>query len=250
MTLLNGFFTLWSNPREKVENLQISDPPTKKWDKSGVVDEKKDHDQYWIKIDGSGRLTLRNRRFLRAFTAPIFDAPIPGPAPVSTPQQPATAACPRTSSMPKPQPSNAAYPQPFTMAHHQLPAPLCSYPLASTTSTSPPRPSATPLTAPSTGPASATLRSSLLASMQPRPSTTLLTLPSMGPDSASLREPVTDMTDPAPPRTWAQLVDSAPPISADAAPPPLVSASPSLGGRPKRDRHPRLRFVPETGKWE
>ena len=28
MTLLNGFFTLWSNPREKVENLQISSPPT------------------------------------------------------------------------------------------------------------------------------------------------------------------------------------------------------------------------------
>ena len=27
MTLLNGFFTLWSNPREKVENLQISGPP-------------------------------------------------------------------------------------------------------------------------------------------------------------------------------------------------------------------------------
>ena len=126
MTLLNGFFTLWSNPREKVENLQISDPPTKKWDKSGVVDEKKDHDQYWIKIDGSGRLTLRNRRFLRAFTAPIFDAPIPGPAPVSTPQQPATAACPRTSSLPKPQPK----PKPQPSNRHILnpsPWPIISY---------------------------------------------------------------------------------------------------------------------------
>ena len=25
------------------------------------------HDQYWVKIDGSGRLTLRNRRFLRKY---------------------------------------------------------------------------------------------------------------------------------------------------------------------------------------
>ena len=27
-----------------------------------------DNDQYWVKIDGSGRLTLRNRRFLRKYT--------------------------------------------------------------------------------------------------------------------------------------------------------------------------------------
>ncbi|KAK3749111.1 hypothetical protein QZH41_019407 [Actinostola sp. cb2023] len=26
------------------------------------------HDQYRVKVDGSGRLTLRNRRFLRAYT--------------------------------------------------------------------------------------------------------------------------------------------------------------------------------------
>ena len=42
----------------------------KKWDKSGIVMELGDHDQYVVKVDGSGRLTLRNRRFLRRFTPP------------------------------------------------------------------------------------------------------------------------------------------------------------------------------------
>ena len=40
----------------------------KKWDRSGIVVEILDHDQYRIKIDGSGRTTLRNRRFLRPIT--------------------------------------------------------------------------------------------------------------------------------------------------------------------------------------
>ena len=39
----------------------------KKWDKSGVVVEKKGNDQHVVKVDGSGRLTLRNRRFLRKY---------------------------------------------------------------------------------------------------------------------------------------------------------------------------------------
>ena len=41
--------------------------PTK-WDRSGLVVESLGHDQYRVKIDGSGRLTLCNRRFLRAYT--------------------------------------------------------------------------------------------------------------------------------------------------------------------------------------
>ena len=39
-----------------------------KWDRSGTVVESSGHDQYRVKVDGSGRLTLRNRRFLRAYT--------------------------------------------------------------------------------------------------------------------------------------------------------------------------------------
>ena len=40
--------------------------PTK-WDRSGTVVESTGYDQYRVKVDGSGRLTLRNRRFLRAY---------------------------------------------------------------------------------------------------------------------------------------------------------------------------------------
>ncbi|XP_014670894.1 PREDICTED: classical arabinogalactan protein 9-like [Priapulus caudatus] len=39
----------------------------KQWDKTGIVVEKGDHDQYVIKVAGSGRLTTRNRTFLRCF---------------------------------------------------------------------------------------------------------------------------------------------------------------------------------------
>ena len=47
----------------------------KRWDRSGTVMEDLGHDSYSIKIDGSGRLTKRNRQFLRKFTAPTFDIP-------------------------------------------------------------------------------------------------------------------------------------------------------------------------------
>ena len=38
--------------------------PTK-WGRSGVIIEVRDFDKYIVKVDSSGRLTLRNRRFLR-----------------------------------------------------------------------------------------------------------------------------------------------------------------------------------------
>ena len=37
----------------------------RRWDKTGTVVECKDFDQYLDKVDGSGRVTLRNRKFLR-----------------------------------------------------------------------------------------------------------------------------------------------------------------------------------------
>ena len=43
-------------------------PNAVKWDRTGIVMESIGNDQYWIKVDGSGRLTRRNRRFLRVFT--------------------------------------------------------------------------------------------------------------------------------------------------------------------------------------
>ena len=39
----------------------------KRWDRTGAIVEVNPHDQYTVKIDGSGRLTVRNRRYLRRF---------------------------------------------------------------------------------------------------------------------------------------------------------------------------------------
>ena len=38
-----------------------------KWDRTGQILEAKDHDQYRIRVSGSGRVTLRNRKFIRKF---------------------------------------------------------------------------------------------------------------------------------------------------------------------------------------
>ena len=51
-----------------LQNQRGSHP--KKWDKSGTVVELGNYDQYWVKVDGSGRLTLRNWHFLRKFVPP------------------------------------------------------------------------------------------------------------------------------------------------------------------------------------
>ena len=40
----------------------------KKWDRTGTVVQINNNDQYVLKVDGSGRLTLRNRRYLRKFS--------------------------------------------------------------------------------------------------------------------------------------------------------------------------------------
>ena len=43
-------------------------PSPTKWDKSGTVVSIQGYDKYLVKIDGSDRLTTRNRRFLRKFS--------------------------------------------------------------------------------------------------------------------------------------------------------------------------------------
>ena len=42
-------------------------PYPRKWDKTGVVIEVRHYDQYVIRVDGSRRVTLRNRKFLRKY---------------------------------------------------------------------------------------------------------------------------------------------------------------------------------------
>ena len=45
-------------------------PHPNKWDRSGVVLENLGHDQYSVKVDSTGRITKRNRRYLRHYTLP------------------------------------------------------------------------------------------------------------------------------------------------------------------------------------
>ena len=47
----------------QVQNQRGKDPL--RWDRSGIVVESLGNQQYTVKMDGSGRVTLRNRRFLR-----------------------------------------------------------------------------------------------------------------------------------------------------------------------------------------
>jgi hypothetical protein len=48
-----------------IQNQSGPSQSCKKWDRSGVVVDIMGHDQYKIKVDGTGRITLRNRRFLQ-----------------------------------------------------------------------------------------------------------------------------------------------------------------------------------------
>ena len=49
----------------------------KRWDRTGKIVEALDNRQYRIKIDGSGRVTIRNRRFIRRINVPVRPTPIP-----------------------------------------------------------------------------------------------------------------------------------------------------------------------------
>ena len=54
-----------------LQNLVGNHP--KRWERTGVVVEVRQHHQYVVKFDGSGRITLRNRQHLRKFT-PFYNS--------------------------------------------------------------------------------------------------------------------------------------------------------------------------------
>jgi hypothetical protein len=69
----------WSEHTKKLPKLSVGDrvliqnqmgtpKVAKRWDRSGVVLEVEDYDKYKVRVDGSGRLTQRNRQFLRQVT--------------------------------------------------------------------------------------------------------------------------------------------------------------------------------------
>ena len=66
----------WSEHTRQLPPLVVGDhvrvqnqigPHPKKWDKTGVIIEVLQFDQYRVRINGSGRTTLRNRKFLRKY---------------------------------------------------------------------------------------------------------------------------------------------------------------------------------------
>ena len=65
--------------RVLIQNQYGAGKLAKKWDKSGLVLEDLGYNKYCVKVDGSGRITDRNRQFLRKFT-PMTPS-LPGPSP-------------------------------------------------------------------------------------------------------------------------------------------------------------------------
>ena len=57
-------------PGERVFIQNQTGPHLTKWDRSGIVMECRDFNQYLVKVDGTGRITLRNRKFLKKYTMP------------------------------------------------------------------------------------------------------------------------------------------------------------------------------------
>ena len=113
----------WREHTKKLKPLKVGDsvwiqnqvgPNPNKWDKTGVVIEVRQYDQYIVKVDGSGRATLRNRKFLRQFSplhlrrtptsnVPSNAAPSDRSIPFDGFERPAAAA--RANRPPEPMPS-------------------------------------------------------------------------------------------------------------------------------------------------
>ena len=58
-----------------------------KWDREGTIIQTGEHDQYLVRVHGTGRVTLRNRRFLRKFS-PRQDIDYPSKAIIPTVKDP------------------------------------------------------------------------------------------------------------------------------------------------------------------
>ena len=119
-----------------------SGPNPTKWDKTGVVIEVRQFDQYVTRMDGSGRVTLRNRRFLRKYvpvqpqparrtiTDDFRYLPTPRSQPRETPTQspnpsPAAAHAEPTPPMLEPPDATPCRPRPTPMAR-PAPDPIVS----------------------------------------------------------------------------------------------------------------------------
>ena len=69
-----------------IQNQHGAGKVSKKWDKTGLVLENLGYNKYRVKVDGSDRVTDRNRQFLRQFTPATSIQPGPRPDPSYTPE--------------------------------------------------------------------------------------------------------------------------------------------------------------------
>ena len=74
------------------DNVVIQNRKDNRWSRTGIIVEKLDHRQYWIRMNGSGRLSLQNRRFLKKVST------LPAPHIIPSPNLP-----PPEPNVPKPE---------------------------------------------------------------------------------------------------------------------------------------------------
>ena len=100
-----------------LQNQHGAGKASKRWDRTGLVLDDLGHNKYRIKVDGSGRVTDRNRQFLRQFT-PVTQAQ-PGPRPDY--HQPVVQPEPLDENPPEQAPS---YPEPSPVVTQEQPQPV------------------------------------------------------------------------------------------------------------------------------
>ena len=94
----------------RIQN-QVGPHPTK-WDKTGVIIEVRQFDQYIVRVDGSGRATLRNRKFLRQYV-PAREQRRPRSITDDLPPSPAPSPFVQPAPSPFVQPAPSPFVQPF-----------------------------------------------------------------------------------------------------------------------------------------
>ena len=62
-------------PIQPGTQVRIQNQMTKVWDRVGIVVEQRPYRQYLVKLDGSGRSSVRNRRHLKIIRQPVLEAP-------------------------------------------------------------------------------------------------------------------------------------------------------------------------------
>ena len=232
-----------------------SEPHSKRWDRTGIVVQAKPHDQYLVRVHGSGRVTLRNRRFLRQITSlsPLERRPQTSPsAPASLPSSPQSPLPVGSPTLGAEHPVSSAHdtspgPVPVVEAHDPRKElqPTSSSPATERTTTSPPprtSPPMTPspgaeLTAPA-GPASPATTlpvTGQLLSDHPPPASTTVAPPDSG-------QPLRDHPQPGSPAD--ALPASSPPPSGGVPTTPRLSprtALPDAATPPRRSQRDRRR---------